>query len=185
VECGRCGVRMTTRPTERGKRRYVCSRQRGGCDRCGCAAPELEQLVIAMVIEAVDGNHLAALLAVDDNDAETQALTALTEVDAALEQLSRDYYVDRFISRVEFAAARQPLEQRADQLRRRLASIERSHPLRTYVTANQPLRDRWRDLSFSQQRAVLCEIVSRVEISPTMRANNRFDADRVTVHWRV
>jgi hypothetical protein len=138
-----------------------------------------------MVIDAVDGDHLATLLAAEDNNAETDALAALTEVDSALEQLSRDYYVDRFIGRVEFAAARGPLEERAAHLRRRLASIERSQPLRTHVTANQPLRDRWRDLSFPQMRAVLCEIVSRVEIKPTTRANNRFDADRVTVHWRV
>src|SRR5262249_34876148 len=65
LRCGRCGEPLTSRPKEDGRRRYVCAR-RPNSDACGklaVVADELEELIVEMVLQSVEGPDLTRALA--------------------------------------------------------------------------------------------------------------------------
>jgi len=45
--------------------------------------------------------------------------------------------------------------------------------------------ERWPDLDLEWRRAILGQIIDRIIIGATTRANNRFDPERVRIVWRV
>ena len=185
VVCGRCEVKMSARPTARDRRRYVCTRDRGGCDRCGIDAAGLEVLVTEAVLEAIDSPALAdALDRRERNTTDAELRRSIAADEAALEQLARDHYVDRVIGRIEFFAAKEPIEARLEDVRARLARQARTMALRAVVGGGSALRASWDQLSFDRRRAVVAAVLDRVTVAPTERANNRFDASRVDLVWR-
>lgn len=124
VWCGRCEVPMTTRPTQRGKRRYVCVRDRGGCDRNGIAAEPLKKLMSEAVLLRLSYPAVyGALTAGDEPDNRAELLASLREDAASLEQLARDHFVDRVVSRDQFLAATRALEERRGQTQRALERL--------------------------------------------------------------
>lgn len=182
VYCGRCNVKMTTRPTARGRHRYVCSRDRGGCGRCGISAEGLEALVVEAVMVALDTAGL--MDAVDASTSTTPDPTAvLAEIDERLAELARDYYDERMITRVEYTAAREALEAR--QTEALLGLGEADQAVVMAGLSGDVLRESWPDLTLDRRRAVIGQVVDRIVIAPTTRANNRFDDSRVEFRWRT
>lgn len=188
VWCGRCGTRMTTRPTGQGVPRYVCAKARGGCGKCGIAAKGLEELVIGALLEVIDTQSVrravqqgAEGMAAIDTSA---LMKQLADDQRILEALAKDYYVDQVISRDEYFVARGGLEEKMDRNRSALSEILSPSPL-DVVGEGGPLEDRWIALTMGQQRAVVRELVDRIVIAPTTRANNKFDPTRVDVEWKA
>lgn len=188
VWCGGCGGQLTARPVVRKGHRYprfACSVDRGGCNKVGIVAGPLDDLIVEAVLQRLDGPELAEAVArrAEAGQGTADLERAIAEDETALEELTRDRYVERTLTAPMFAAARAPLERRLQDARAALAAVT----LRTTVEmpSGGILRQRWPDLDLEQRRAVLGQIIERVVIAPTTRANNRFDAGRVDVLWRI
>lgn len=184
VRCGRCDVAMTTRPTARGKRRYVCTQDRGGCDRCGISADHLEPLIVDAVMEHLDTPAFTAALRTEGDDDHQALCDQLAIVESRLEELAADYYVHQLISRPEFMAARAPLETEIGRLRAAAARHRRLEVLDGIDNAER-LRAVWPAMGLDQRRAVLAAVVASIVVEPTKRENNRFDPERVSVNYVV
>lgn len=181
VACGRCEVRMGSRPTARGVRRYVCTADRGGCDRCGISAEPLEELLSDAALRVLDTPAMAKAMRPKRGD--DRAVSDLVDIDARLEELAA-LWADGGLSVREWSAARDALTKRRDAAQERLASAAVRGAAHELVNSGRALREAWPGLGFEQRRAVLMAVVESVQIAPTTRGNNRFDPDRVDVVWR-
>jgi site-specific DNA recombinase len=182
--CGLCDAKLVARPRSDKRRCYVCATGPGfsGCGKIRVLAEPLEDLVVDMVLAAIDGPGLARArdTRVSRDDVETNVSTELAEVERRLDELA-ETFADGQVSRREWLTARQRLEAHRDALSARLAA---SGPSPLAMLAGD-VYERWETLSFDQRHAVVAAVVDRVTVGPAVRGRNRFDADRVEVTWRV
>jgi len=188
VYCGGCGARMTARPVVRKGHRYprlACAADRGGCNKVGIVVEPLDALITEVAFQRLDGPELADALARQGQAHQGTAdlELAIADDEAALEELTRDRYVERTLTAAMFAAARVPLERRLSEARAKLAALALTAAVE--LPAGGILRLRWPELDLEQKRAILGQIIDRITIAPTTRAHNRFDPQRVSVRWRV
>lgn len=188
--CGKCGTKLVSRKSgkvssskngARRNRTYVCSSspEQGGCGGMRIVAEPLEGYVALQIVERVDGPELARAVA-ERRSAPDQGLLAAVETEqAALEQLSRDHYVDRVIGREQFLAASKELQARLEGLRSRLALQERQGGAETWLGKGDVLQATWWAMTFDQRRAVVAAVVDRIVVAPAMRGIGRFDERRV------
>lgn len=184
LRCGQCGKRLAARPRADHVRRYICLTQPmgTGCGRMFVISEPLEDLVREMVIAAVDGPELAEALKRREEALGDDFVTELRDTEAALAELSIDYYSARRITRGEYLAARAPLEQRAEAARRRIAADSGTTVLRDVAGT---LRAAWDAHGLDWRRAVIGAVIDTITIGPGRRGYNRFDPDRVDVTWRA
>ncbi|HET7489159.1 MAG TPA: recombinase family protein [Acidimicrobiales bacterium] len=188
THCGGCGRRLTARAVMRKGHRYprlTCVKDRGGCNRVGIGVAGLDALITEAVLQRLDSVPLHdALRRRSEADLRSTELErAIADDEAALEELTRDRYVDRTITAAMFAAARAPLERRLADARARLGALTVTSAVA--LPAGRVLRQRWPDLDLEHRRAVLEQVIERIYIAPTTRDNNRFDPSRVDVRWKV
>lgn len=188
VYCGACGGQLTARPVLRKGRHYprlACAVDRGGCNKVGIAAEPLDKLIVEAVLQRLDGPEFADAVARRSlaSDAIAKLEQAIAEDEVALEELTRDRYVQRTLTPKMFAAARAPLEHRLAETRAALAAATVTSELK--LPTGGILRQRWPALDLEQRRAVLGQIIERIIIAPTTRANNKFDPERVEAVWIV
>lgn len=183
LTCHECGRRLVSRPRTDKVRRYVCAKgpQYAGCGKVAILAEPAEELVSAMVLEAIDSPALEAELQRRATGTTDAQVDGLREDEDALEQLSRDHYVDRIIGRPEFMAARPLLEERIASARRQLATRDGTSAIRGVVGSARKL---WPAMSFDRRRALLSAVIEDVRVGPGRRGYNRFDATRLTPRWR-
>jgi site-specific DNA recombinase len=131
IYCEVCSDRLVSRPRRKGGkgenvRSYTCIADHPGARVSIIAAP-LEDLVRDEVFDALDTPRLSKAIRAQAGHDEEQRITldAIRDDEAALEQLARDHFVDRVISRSEFISARKAIEDRIESARRRLARVER------------------------------------------------------------
>jgi hypothetical protein len=149
-------------------------------------AEPVEGFVAEAVLYRLDTPELAKALTETRhaNQEHDQLAVAVAEDTAMLEQLARDY-ADRAISHQEWAAARQPIQTRIDQAKRRLSRISRTHRIDDYAGNSQALRDAWTDLPLSRQQAIIATVVDHLVVNPAVQGRNRFDPSRLDVSWRL
>lgn len=192
VICGACGNRLSARAAIRKGnryRRYHCAKDRGGCDRVGISAARLEELVTGLTLARLDTPEVTAHMAADaDEDETAQLVDEVQRLEADLEQLARDHYVDKAIGRIEFFAARSDLVAELTATREKVA---KRRPVDVLAgLEGEGLRAAWPGLSLARQRAILSTVLESVTVGSTTRGNNRFDPSRVEppngeVRWRV
>jgi DNA invertase Pin-like site-specific DNA recombinase len=170
------GHKQATRET------YICQSQPRGCGRTKIGAEPLEARVTDLVLAYLDSPALAAALDAHERKAETVDLDALRADESALEELSRDYYTERMITRGEYLAARDILEGRIKAARGKMARTNGTGPLRALLGAD--LRDAWEHEPLDWRRSVLAAVVDRIVIGPAVRGRNAFDPARVSIEWR-
>lgn len=188
VYCGVCGTQLAARPVYRKGHRYPrlhCAVDRGGCNRVGIASGPLDDLITDAVLLRLDGPELAEAIArrVEAAHESADIERAIAEDEAALEELTRDRYVERALTPAMFAAARNPLERRLAEARTALAAVTLTSTVE--LPMGGVLRQQWPDLDLEQRRAVLGQIVDRIIIAATTRADNCFNPKRVDVVWKV
>jgi site-specific DNA recombinase len=181
VYCGDCGRRMSTRPTAKGRHRYLCVRDRGGCGHRGIDAAGTEDLVVEAVMIRLDTPALSAAVAKstqqqDDDGGE------LVELEGRLDQLA-EMFASGEIGRREWLKARASLEDRLQAARARLARQSRTDAL-TGMEGGV-LREAWGQMTFDRRRAVIAAVLDRVTVGPAVKGRNRFDPERVDVVWRA
>jgi DNA invertase Pin-like site-specific DNA recombinase len=184
ARCGPCGAKLVARPRTDKARCYVCATGPGfsGCGKIRVLAEPLEDLVVDMLLAALDGPGLAGRLQARDEGAPVRATeqTELADVERRLDELA-ETFADGTVSRREWLAARGRLETRRDTLTARLAA---SGPSALAVLTGD-VYDAWERLSFDQRHAIVAAIVDRVTVKPALKGRNRFDPDRVDVRWRA
>lgn len=181
VICGRCDVAMTTRPTARGRHRYYCASERGGCNRCGISADRLEADITDAVCALIDGGDLARRVeARRRGDPETVIVDAIATAEAELHLLAGDYAAGA-VGREAFAAATRALDTRLVSLRSQLGAARTAGQVFALPPAT------WDALSFDRRRAVVCAVIDRIVVAPTTKANNCYDPTRWqnSVIWKV
>ncbi len=187
LRCGRCGEPLVARPRQDGVRRYVCARQPGlaNCGKMARLAEPVEDVVTEAVFQALEGADLAAYIRRDDREADAALWDAVAADEAALEDLARDYYAEKAISRPEFFAARDVLEERLERNRAAMARSSRSDVLNVVIGSGIDLRKMWTERSLDWRRAVIAAIIDHVVIEPAVRGRSAFDASLVRPVWRA
>lgn len=190
--CGRedCGHFLVGARSTGGTATYRCPTRQGlgGCGRIGIVGQQTDDEVRDRVLAALAGPGLArALSAAVGDDTRQQELTdQLVADEAALEQLAADHYVDRILSRAEFLAARERLQERIDATRRKLAGNGRARALAAIPSSDpDELLDWWDAAPLHEQRAVLSAMIERVRIMPAAKRGARWSPDRINVDWRA
>jgi site-specific DNA recombinase len=184
LTCGSCGHAMYGHP--RGGRKppiYVCvTGPTGGCGRVSALLEEVDELVVARVLDLVDGPGFAALLdratgaEPDPQDAERRAIEArgleLSEMHAAGE-----------ITRAEHLAGKAVLSEQLKALGRKEAKTGRQTALDRWRAHS--LREAWPTLDLSQQQAIVSSLL-KITIQPAARHGlHRFDDTRVLSERRI
>jgi hypothetical protein len=182
-----CGAAMVGRPRHPdGAREYVCMPTRyggSGCGRTTMKAEPVETWLTDLVRDAlVDEEFLARLRASEGEDAE-QVWASSRADEAALEQLSRDHYADRIITRAEFLAAREPITARLEAARRDLGRLRDTEHAATIAAGLEAWDAEWTAAPTSRRRAMLAAVLTSVTVGPAVPGRNRFDSDRLTVEW--
>ncbi|MGI8711571.1 MAG: recombinase family protein [Acidimicrobiales bacterium] len=177
VCCGDCGQRMSTRPTAKGRHRYLCVADRGGCGHRGIDAEGTENLVVEAVVLRLDTPELARRAPTPADPAEVE----VEELAGRLDELAEMFAAGE-VGRREWLKARGSIESRLQAARRRLQRQSRTDAL---DGLDGGLRDAWADLSFDRRRAVLGAVVDHIVIGAAVSGRNRFDPERVDVVWRA
>jgi site-specific DNA recombinase len=181
VYCGDCGRRMSTRPTARGRHRYLCVRDRGGCGHRGIDAAGTEDLVVEAVMIRLDTPALSTAVA-ESTQQQGDDGGELVELEGRLDQLA-EMFASGEIGRREWLKARASLEDRLQAARARLARQSRTDAL-TGMEGGV-LRRAWGQMTFDRRRAVIAAVLDRVTVGPAVKGRNRFDPERVDVVWRA
>ena len=149
------------------------------------SAEPLEQFVVEAVLYRLDSPELAAAL--KDSRAQQAELGELHDQVAAdqgmLDELAADY-ANKVISRSEWMAARDPIQQRIDQGRRRLARISPTSAIDDYAGNTDLLRSAWSDLPLSRQQAIVKVLVDHLVVNPAVPGRG-FDPQRFDPLWRL
>ena len=82
-------------------------------------------------------------------------------------------------------AARDRLAKEIEAARAKVAGKVSDEATSDLVGKGEQLRRRWPKLSVEQRRVIIASVVESVTIAPVTRAQNRFDAGRVSVLWRA
>ena len=184
VRCGRCGATMHTSQSARRGRRYLCNPQPGKarCGRTAITAEPLEAIVTEALLLRVDSPALARTLARRATRADGHSATELAELEARLEALDHDHYVEGLIDRKRWLTAKHALEDRRDQCLTKVAATTRTLALDGYVGH---LRAAWPDLTIDKQRAILGSLIDHITINPAIPAGRTFNPDRIDITWLV
>lgn len=182
ARCGACGANLRRKSTKRAGEQYVCNEP--GCYRIGVKAPDLEQLIGEAVQHRAGTDEVRDALAASSGSDALRATAAALAIDReALEQLSRDHYVDRRVSRDVFLASAGDLEDRVAAAEAKIARLQAStHSL----PGGGDLGALWWSADLELRRSILGVLVERITIEPVGKAaGGRFDPERVDVVWRI
>lgn len=194
VFCGECDTRLVSRPQRRrgqetNKRSYACvsGSPYGGCGHVSVIAEPLEDLVRDAICEALDDGALATAIRAEAGEDESHrtVLAAIRDDEEALEQLAKDHYVERVISRAEFLQARRALEQRLDASKRRLKRTNGESVLEGLPKGSAALRKAWESKDLHWRRAVIGATIERVTVASIGKRRSYFDQSRISITWKV
>ena len=147
LRCGKCGERLYVRRRSVDRvRRYGCEKRPGdvACGGVHVIAEPLDAYVTDKVLDYLDSPALAAALEAHERKVETVDLDALRADEAALVELSSDYYTARLLSRAEYLASRDALEARIKVARGKLARVNGTGPLRAVAGLGANLSSAWK-----------------------------------------
>ena len=184
ARCGLCGQGMGTRVPKAGQGvRYACVNAPGrkGCGRVTVVARPVEDVVKRIVLRS----PLLFQGASDEapvSEAEVSRQQAQRADDqATLEQLARDHYSERLISRAEFLAARKPLQKRIAAAER---AIEQAALPRREVHPDP--EQAWQGMDTEDRRTWITSCIENLTIRPAARpGTNRFDPTRISIVTRT
>jgi len=181
--CGRCGSKLIARPRGDGTKRYVCASGPGrpGCGRLARLAPPVDEVVAEAIFEACDGVSLKEYIERPNGRADA-LLAAIRTDEEALEELSRDHFVDRKIDRSEYYAARDPLAARLEMNRQQRARANGRSVATQVQGAGEEVRKRWDSRPLEWQRSVVGALIEKVVIEPA--TTGPFDPELVRIVWR-
>lgn len=188
LRCGRCGAPLISRPTAKGERRYVCAKGPGqaGCGRLAVNAEPVEAFIEEAVLQRIDRPEVAAALAgaAEADAARAADREAIVADEAQLEELARDH-AERRITRKEWLAARDIIEARIEEARRRLSRQSATAAIDPYLGRPGALRAEWGTIGLDRQRSVTTALLNEATIRPALPGRGVFDPGRIEPLWRL
>ena len=186
LRCGRCGSPMLARPRGDKVRRYVCARQPGmpNCGKMARLAEPVEDVVKTYVIAALDGADLTQYMYRQSESDEGALIEAIRRDEETLQQLSRDHYADGAISRTEFFAARDALQERLTRNRMRLGNHQQFAVIASVASAGEAIQEQWERRPLEWRRALVAAVIDHVVLQPAVKGRNTFDPELVQPVWR-
>jgi hypothetical protein len=176
-----------SRPRADGRRCYVCASGLGfdGCGKIRSLAEPLEELVVAAVIDALDGPALAKAIQRERRKSEKadDSVRVLSAEEGRLADLARDF-AERRISRLEWLAARDVIDHQLDVLRNEVNAEQQVASVQEHAGRGASLRRLWAKLTLDQQRAIVAAVLVNCVVNPAIRGRNTFDGSRVQFSWR-
>lgn len=163
-------------------RRYFCR----SCFMSIVAEP-LEQLVEAMLFDAVDRPALARTIRQRIDRVDTAAVAAeIVQLEQDLADLAAELGDGR-LTMIEWKAARAGIDRRLTDLRALLATDDTTSTLTPYAGKPGALRAAWHDEladDLPARRRILAAVFETIEISPGTVGPRVFNSDRVNPVWR-
>jgi DNA invertase Pin-like site-specific DNA recombinase len=183
ARCGVCRGNLRGKTTRRAGFQYAC--QSATCGRVVVSGAALEGLVErGAMVHLAKPKVRAALAARDRSDATKRILDRLEEDRTALEQLGRDHYVDRVISRDVFLAAQVDLEARIADAEAKVGPAK-GGPMIEVPADPAALQAWWAAKPLDYKRVVLDALARGFTVNPVgKRTGGRFDDGRVDADWR-
>ena len=186
IRCGICDQRLVARPRDDGARRYVCARLPGGsnCGKIARLAEPVDEVVAEAVFLALDGADISEYMRREQQETDAGVFEAIRRDEEVLEELSRDYYAEKAITRAEFFAARDIVQARLEENRAQLARQHGRRVLTDVVGAGAEVRRRWPDAPLDWKRAVISAVIDYVVLEPAVKGRNTFDPSLVRPVWK-
>lgn len=185
ARCGRCGQPLRGAPNAR-HRRYACVKQldRPNCGGIARQADPVDDLVTQMLFEALRGVDLREYLEGQGDGHEQRIAEEVRADEAALNELSADFYVGRTISRSQFVTAQASLNARLEANRARLSTTSAGSMLAT-IDAGEGLERQWAGETLEWKRAVIGTIIESITINPpAVHGRHAFDPTAIIVKWK-
>ncbi len=186
--CGLCGAKLVARPKGDGRRCYVCAKgvDFDGCGKIRQLAEPLERFVSNAIFTALDTPaFMTAITAQTDNAPEAALVVSIRQEEESLEELARDFYADKLITRGEYLAAREVLEERLDHYRNQLKRIDRSRTMMDLSSGRQALEEAWQEADLPWRQAVVETLIEKVIVHSALKGRNFFDPGRVELRWKA
>lgn len=194
LRCGRCEHRLLSaaryeRNPRHAVRRYVCQSgpDQGGCGRLTVVAEPLEDLLTDAVFARLDSPELAdAWAGKVQADADLAELNRQIEEDTqALNELAELYGErPRRITTAEWMTARDPIEARIRDARRKLVRATDTAGLAELIGQGDIVRQQWPDLSIDRRQAIVKTALIYATIGPGTPGTRSLDINRVAPLWR-
>jgi site-specific DNA recombinase len=183
LRCARCGGRMVGRARD-GVPRYICPNLPGGktCGGMATQAERTDNLIRDMVLVALASPDLADQLRKWEG-VDPDLVGRIRRAEDRLTELATDYATDQ-ISRAEWMAARQVLEQQLNHDRDILARTSRTTVLDDFIGSADDLANRWAILNVSQRQSIVGAVIDRIICNPA-NPHKRWDPDRFEIIWRA
>jgi hypothetical protein len=182
LRCGRCGGSLRGHPNH-GKRSYACLSESGGCGKIRIVAEPTEAVIAEALFSAIDGGAVGKALAAAAEDAAGAEVMSSIEADrASLDELSRDYYARKAITRSEYEAARELLATRIARAEQALSRREETAVL-VGMSSSDVAREAWEGWETSDRRELLAALIERIDVAPS--TVYRFDPERLSIVWRA
>jgi len=186
LRCGKCGGKLFS--SARGnERRYVCM---SGADHRGCGgitvtAPPVEEWLTAAVLYRLDTPEMEAVLTGHQaEDARHAELAAERDrLQGRMKELGEMFAAGE-ISRMEWKAARDPLEHQITATEQQLSRITGASSLAQIVGQGAALRQGWASLNLERQHAIVRAVLDYATIRPATRLG-RFDPERIIPVWAL
>lgn len=186
LRCGVCDEPLLARPRIDRKPRYICACQPGRPKACGkiarLAAP-VDAYVVDAVCTALEKADLSEYMQKPVAEA-ADLIEAIKNDEAALEELSRDYYVQRRITRGMFNTSYEDLTAKVEQNRKALAKASGHGAISGFIGAGDAVRRQWEDLDLDARRSIISIFVKHIVLEPAVKGRNFFDASLVKIVWR-
>ena len=182
--CGRCGHRLTGKPSF-GKRRYFCDPRGGGCGGLLRVADALETYVVRELLAELPERLLeAARRAPEEWETLGRLMTARQTEEDRLEGLA-DFLADGTWDRTTYVRQKRRVQARINDLEARISHLRASAPRRRIRGATiEELQAEWDALDLEEQRTLLADHITRIVVKPVGRGRHRMDPDSVEISWR-
>lgn len=187
VRCSRCGGKMFA-AARADSRRYVClsGPDHGGCGGTMIQAEPVEQLVAAGVLMRLNSPAFADAMAgraKDDQQAAQLAAQINTDQDKLTEFATM--LAEGEMTRQEWHTARDVVNRKLTEARRRLAGLTHSDALNGLDLAGEQLEEQFAGLELERQHAIIATVLDHVVILPGRRGVHSVDPARVEPVWRL
>jgi len=183
LRCGKCGGKLFS-AARVNERRYVCA---SGPDHRGCGgimvnAARVEEWLTAAVLYRLDTPDMEAVLT--GQHAQDDRYTDLVAQRERLESRMRELaamFSEGEISRLEWKAARDPLEAQLTGVDQQLSRLTTATTLDRLVGQGEALSAGWEQMTLERQAAIIRAVLDYATILPA--TGNRFDPGRVHPVW--
>jgi site-specific DNA recombinase len=183
LRCGLCGTGMVGRPRS-GVPRYVCPNTPGGpgCGGTATNAARTDDHVRDLALYALESPELAGRLRAQESL--DPALLAQLSADESKAVELAQAWAEGEITRGEWQAARDVLDDRLARTRHRVARTSRTAPLIDFAGTYDDLAVRWETLPVARRRAIVGAVMEAIEVRPA-DPRTRWDPDRFLPTWRA